>query len=143
MEHSAGIIPFRRNNGKIEFFVGHPTGAGNYWAFLKGRTEEGENIVDTAIREFIEESGHNIAVSADMLIPLGTVQQRKNKKVTAFCVEYPDIEPDKCFSNLIEGSDKPEVDKYRWIDYDTLLCITHPRHKIFYDAIKEKIDAEL
>lgn len=135
MEHSAGIIPYRFNNGKIEFFVGHPTGARDYWAFLKGRTEEGESLEDTAIREFSEESGQDLAISADMLIPLGTVQQRKNKKVTAFCIEYPDIDPKKCFSNLIDGSDKPEVNSYKWMDYHALIPVTHPTHKEFYDKI--------
>ena len=61
MSTSAGIIPYRINNGHIEFFVGHPGGPywknNPYYAFLKGGLEEGEDSFMAAIREFKEESG--------------------------------------------------------------------------------------
>ena len=63
MKYSAGIIPFRINKetNELEFFVGHPGGYWwknkNYWAFLKGNVENGENWQETALREFKEESG--------------------------------------------------------------------------------------
>ena len=85
MEYSSGIIPFRRNEkGELEFFVGHPGGVGwqwrDYWAYLKGGVEEGEEWEETALREFKEESGLPLTnITKSDLIPLGTAKQNKHK----------------------------------------------------------------
>lgn len=145
MEYSAGIIPFRRNNkGELEFFVGHPGGVGwqwkDYWAYLKGGVEEGENWKETALREFSEESGIPIERLANKeLISLGTSRQNKHKIVIAFGLYYPDIDPDECFSNLTEDGMTPEIDKYAWFTFDELREKTHPMHINFYEQIIDMV----
>ena len=145
MIYSAGIIPFRFNNDKIEFFLGHPGGKvwanKNYWAYLKGGVEEGENWLTAARREFEEETGISLAKYSDKdFIPLGTSQQNPKKCVIAFALEFSpeegeDIDPSKCHSNLCDDNVTPEIDKYGWFDFDTTVKITHKAHLVFYDRL--------
>lgn len=54
-EISAGGIIYRRRGGSVEiFFIKDPF---SRWTFPKGHQEEGENLVETAIREIEEETG--------------------------------------------------------------------------------------
>ena len=54
-ETSAGVVIFRRERAKILFLLLHyPSG---HWDFVKGKTEEGESMRETAIRETEEETG--------------------------------------------------------------------------------------
>lgn len=140
MVYSAGIIPFRIVNGEMEFFVGHPGGKRwehkNYWAYLKGCVEEGEDWAGTAIREFKEESGLSLeGITVADLFPLGTVLQNPNKTAIAFGLHYPNIDESECHSNIAEEGDYPEVDKYRWMTITQLMNATHKTHIAFYQRI--------
>lgn len=141
MKYSAGIIPFRVNsNNELEFFVGHPGGIGwrnrEYWAYLKGGVEAGENYVTAAIREFKEESGLSMEdCESQMLIPLGTSLQNPKKTVIAYGLHYPNINPNDCHSNMADNGLNPEIDAYRWLTYEELKKYTHPTHLIFYETL--------
>jgi len=141
MKYSAGIIPFRVNsNNELEFFVGHPGGIGwrnrEYWAYLKGGVEAGENYVTAAIREFKEESGLSMEdCESQMLIPLGTSLQNPKKTVIAYGLYYPNINPNDCHSNMADNGLNPEIDAYRWLTYEELKKYTHPAHLIFYETL--------
>ncbi|MFQ5439985.1 MAG: bis(5'-nucleosyl)-tetraphosphatase [Nitrosopumilaceae archaeon] len=53
-ETSAGVVLFRKENGKILFLLLHyPSG---HWDFVKGKMEDGETPRETAIRETKEET---------------------------------------------------------------------------------------
>ena len=63
---SCGIVPLRKKNGKVEMLLGLPSecafraNSGNVFqgmGFLKGHVEDGETNLETAKREFSEESG--------------------------------------------------------------------------------------
>lgn len=143
MKHSAGIIAYRKNDkGELEFFVGHPGGNKYYyWAFLKGLVEDGEDVAETAIREFREECGQPLEwLTPSDLTLLGTIRQSVHKKVTVFALEYGDIDPDECFSNLADNGKVYEIDKYKWMTYDELKDHTHPTHLILYQKIKDKLN---
>lgn len=148
MKYSAGIIPFRiNNNNELEFFVGHPGGkywAGKqFWMFLKGCVENNESWQDAAIREFKEETGLTMEdCESQMLFPLGSVQQNQDKTVIAFALHYPNIDPDKCHSNVCEDGITPEIDQYRWIPFSELRYITHNTHLGFYEQIQRMINGE-
>lgn len=142
MNTSCGIIPFRKNEeGEMEFFVGHPGGhypnQKDLWMFLKGAVENGETWKETALREFKEETGLPMEdCEINSLIPLGSVQQNPHKIAVAFGLYYPDIDPEKCFSNTVNGI-IPEIDKYCWMTYDQICKYTHHTHMFFYDQLIE------
>lgn len=149
---SAGIIPYRIRNDKIEFFVGHP--GGPYWknkpyfAFLKGGVESGEDCLEAALREFKEESGVSIPESkySDIFF-LDSVKQNSKKIVYAYAIQF-DIDPLKCFSNEceVEHPSKsginikiPEIDKYEWMSFEELKDITSESHLKLYELLIQKI----
>lgn len=152
MNKSAGIIPYRIKNNRVEFFVGHPGGPlwqkQNYYAFLKGKIEEGEDSWIAASREFMEESG--IELPLVDYIGLGSIKQNSKKSVYAFAANF-DIDTDKCFSNECEiefplkSGNKikiPEIDKYAWFSYDELKEITNKHHLPFYESIIKMVRNE-
>ena len=142
MNTSCGIIPFRKNEkGEMEFFVGHPGGhypnQKDLWMFLKGAVENGETWSETALREFKEETGLPMEdCEVNNFIPLGSVQQNPHKIAVAFGLYYPNIDPEKCFSNTIDGI-TPEIDKYCWMTYDQICKYTHNTHMLFYTQLME------
>lgn len=144
MKYSAGLIPFRINKyNEMEFFVGHPGGRRwkniDYWAFLKGGTEDNEQWIDTAIREFKEETGLSMDnCKSCYLIPLGSVLQNPKKTAIAYGIYYPNINPDECHSNFIDDGVTPEIDKYRWMTYKELEGRTHETHLIFYQKLLKR-----
>ena len=146
MIKSCGIIPYRINEetSQIEFLVGHPGGPywknKDYWALLKGRQNKGESTELTAIREFQEESGLVLTEEEKKKIwYVGFAKQRKDKIVSAFAIEKPDIDPDKCFSNQADGCNWNEIDRYRWMPYDEIIVKTHNTNVQFFKEIKSKI----
>lgn len=142
MNISCGIIPFRKNeNGEMEFFVGHPGGnypnQRNLWMFLKGAVEGDESWAETALREFKEETGLTMeGCDTNILIPLGSVQQNPHKIAVAFGLNYPNIDPETCHSNMTEEN-IPEIDRYCWMTYDQVCKFTHHTHIGFYDQIMD------
>lgn len=145
MNQSCGIIPFRLNpDGVCEYFVGHPGGPSwqrmNYWAFMKGGVENGENWLEAALREFREESGVDLSLIDGLdFMALGNVRQNKHKMVCAFGVAYGDINPKVCFSNKADNCEWNEIDDYRWMTYEVLKKCTNPAHLGFYEKIEEMV----
>ena len=142
IKYSAGIIPYRISEGHYEFFVGHPGGPywadKNYWALLKGRLEYGEDEKTAALREFQEESGIRLPEDAVYnMWKVCTLKQNPKKMVTAFAVEYGDIDPSQCHSNMADYCDWPEIDSYAWVPYEEILKCTHKNNTEFYKKIVE------
>ena len=99
---SAGVLLFRRPKGE-------PDG-------------EDELLLDVAMREFAEETGH--PVPAGPVIGLGSITQKGGKVVFAWAAEG-DLDPSAAVSNTFEmdwppKSGKtaafPEIDRVAWFD---------------------------
>jgi predicted NUDIX family NTP pyrophosphohydrolase len=133
-KQSAGILLYRLKN-EIEVFLVHPGGPFfknkdiGSWTIPKGELFADENPLDTAKREFFEETGQT---AVGKFVPLESITQKGGKQVQAWALEG-DIDAEKCVCNLFEiewpprsGKKKsfPEVDKYEW------LSITSAREKI-------------
>lgn len=125
MKKSAGILLFRRTGLEIQFFLVHPggpffakKGAGS-WTVPKGEIIPPEAPLETAIREFEEETGMRFD---GPFVPLDTIVQKGGKQVLCWAVEA-DLNPDDVVSNTFElewppRSGKrvsfPEIDKSGW-----------------------------
>ncbi len=93
---SAGILLYRRSNGRPEVLLAHPGGPffarkdAGHWTIPKGEVDPGEEPLDVARREFEEETGH--AVPAGALVDLGSIVQKGGKLVHAWAAEG-DLDP--------------------------------------------------
>lgn len=89
-KESAGLLLFRRREGKLEVLLGHP--GGPYWAHRddgawsipKGGMNPGEDALAAAQREFLEETGF---APCGPYLPLGQIVQRGGKVVHAWAFE--------------------------------------------------------
>jgi predicted NUDIX family NTP pyrophosphohydrolase len=125
---SAGILLYRRVNGRLELLLAHPGGPffvkrdDGYWTIPKGEVDPGEELVDVARREFEEETGHP-PPGGDPL-SLGSIVQKGGKVVHGWAYEG-DLDPSAAVSNTFEmtwppGSGRqesfPEIDRVAWFD---------------------------
>ena len=89
-KESAGLLLYRRQGDTIEVLLAHPGGPywvgrnDAAWTIPKGGMHPGEAPLDTAIREFREETGFE---PAPPFLPLGHIVQRSGKVVHAFAFE--------------------------------------------------------
>ena len=119
---SYGLLMYKVINQQILVFLVHPGGPffknkqDGYWTIPKGESLENEEHLDTAKREFFEETG---ITSVLPFINLGEIKQKGGKRVHAWAFEH-DIEVKSINSNTftIEWPPKsgkqqsfPEIDK--------------------------------
>jgi predicted NUDIX family NTP pyrophosphohydrolase len=124
-KRSAGLLMYRRREGRLEIFLVHPGGPFwakkdlGAWSISKGEYVEGELPLEAARREFQEETG--FAAAGDFL-ELGAVQQAGGKVVMAWAFEG-ECDPSKLVSNRCEIEwpprsgrkiEIPEVDRGDW-----------------------------
>jgi predicted NUDIX family NTP pyrophosphohydrolase len=120
---SAGILCYRKNGSGTEHLLVHFGGPFwknkqvGAWSIPKGECEKGETALETAVREFTEETGFT---PEGKLIPLSPVIQKNGKIVYAWALAM-DLDPEKIRSNMVNitlPSQKqiqfPEVDKGAW-----------------------------
>jgi predicted NUDIX family NTP pyrophosphohydrolase len=126
MKKSAGILIYRKKNGKIQVFLVHPGGPFwknkdlNSWSIPKGEIENEEDIKNTALREFEEETGIVLTdEDKEKIFYLGEVKS-KNKIVYVFALEKDLGDGIKIKSNLIktEFGEFPEIDKGEYFDLE-------------------------
>jgi predicted NUDIX family NTP pyrophosphohydrolase len=125
---SAGILLYRKRDGRLEVLLGHPGGPffvrrdDGYWTIPKGEVDPDEELIDVARREFEEETGHEAPGGEP--IPLGSIVQKGGKVVHAWGVEG-ELDPSAAVSNTFEmtwppGSDRvqvfPEIDRVEWFE---------------------------
>jgi predicted NUDIX family NTP pyrophosphohydrolase len=128
-KHSAGILLFRFGNEKLEVMLVHPGGPfwakkdDGAWSIPKGLLEEHENPLDTAKREFKEETGFEVDGE---FIDLGELKQPSKKIVHVWALEK-DLDVTNIVSNTFtlewpKNSGKiqeyPEIDKAGWFDIE-------------------------
>ena len=129
---SAGILLYRYRDGDLEVLIAHPGGPyfaakdEGYWSIPKGEVEEGEALLDVALREFEEETGSPVEAPLDTLIPLGDIIQKGGKQVVAWAA-LGDLDPATARSNTFPLEwpprsgrmiDAPEIDRVAWLSPD-------------------------
>ncbi len=123
MKRSAGILPYRCKDGKLQVFLGHLGGPfwakkQRSWGIIKGEIEKDETPIEAAKREFFEETGKQI--EGDFM-DLGSVRTA-NKEVRIYAT-VQDLSGD-ITSNMVQmeyhGKQLrfPEIDKAAWFDIE-------------------------
>lgn len=133
---SAGLLPYRRRDGRIEVFLVHPGGPfwakkeAHAWSVAKGEVEGEEDLLEAARREFAEETGRTLAGDP---LPLAPVRQPGGKIVHVFAVEA-EVDPDAIRSDTFtlewpprsgRVSAFPEVDRAAWFPLGEALRRIH------------------
>lgn len=146
---SAGLLLYRRKNGRLEFLLAHNGGPffknkdKGFWTIPKGMIEENEDELTAAKREFKEETGHE-APDGDYQ-PIGTVKQKNNKIVHAWAVEA-DFDASKIKSNTFETEwpprsgrmqTFPEMDRVGWFSASQAKEKANEAQRAFIDRVIE------
>jgi predicted NUDIX family NTP pyrophosphohydrolase len=124
---SAGILPYRLSEGRLEVFLVHPGGPFwarrdlGAWSLAKGEFESPEDPRDAAKREFREETGFEVIGD---LVRLEPRTQPGGKLVHAWAIEAS-YDPRELRSHTFtlewprgSGTQRefPEVDRAAWFD---------------------------
>jgi predicted NUDIX family NTP pyrophosphohydrolase len=130
-KRSAGILLYRRRGGDVEVLLVHPGGPFwakkdlGVWSIPKGEYDQGEDPLQTALRELEEETGHRLPDAG--LLELGAIRQRSGKVLTAWAAPG-DLDADAITSNTFtiewpprsgDQREFPEVDRAGWFDVPT------------------------
>ena len=128
-QRSAGILLYRLTPAGPEVFLVHPGGPfwarkdAGAWSIPKGLTDEDEDPLESAKREFLEETG--CAPEGDF-VPLGDFRYSSGKIVSAWAVEG-DFNLNEFRSELFEMEwppksgrmqEFPEADRAGWFGLD-------------------------
>ncbi len=148
---SAGLLMYRWLRGQLEVFLVHPGGPffarkdDGCWSIPKGEVEEGDGLLETALREFEEETG--LTPSGEM-IPLGEVRQKGGKVVHAwaFAGDWEENRPLVCNTFSMEwppGSGEQrefaEIDRAAFFDLEPARRKINQAQAAFLDAAVAKL----
>ena len=127
---SAGLLMYRVRSGAVEVLLAHPGGPyfvnkdDGAWSIPKGEPEPSENLLDTARREFEEETG---LTACGPWLPLHPIRQKGGKIVHAWAFEG-DCDPATIASNVFSiewpphsgrSAEFPEIDRAEFFDLAT------------------------
>jgi predicted NUDIX family NTP pyrophosphohydrolase len=152
MIRSAGILLFRTSGNDLEVLIGHPGGpfwanrSQGAWSIPKGVVESGEDPLLAALREFAEETGHQL--EPDETFPLGATTLASGKEVVAWGVRG-DLDPATAVSNPVvmewpRGTghtiEFPEIDQVRWCSLDEARDLLNNAQEVFLVRLQESLD---
>ncbi|WP_316835611.1 NUDIX domain-containing protein [Pedobacter nutrimenti] len=126
-KNSAGILLYKKNLGQIQVLLVHPGGPffknkdAGWWTIPKGEPEKDEDLLQTALREFEEETGYTPWGDFRQLSP---IIQKGGKTVYCWAVSG-DLDTSNVICNMFDlewppKSGKiqqfPEIDRAGWFD---------------------------
>lgn len=147
---AAGIFIIRRDK---KLLVCHPTNhAADFWSIPKGKSEEGETMIQAALRETFEETNIDLTTTDAILSfnvhALDPVNYgHKKKMIYPFVyveniyttINWDELEI-KCNSNVTaERGGFPEMDDYKWLSIEEARPLLHDTQAACLDKIKELI----
>lgn len=148
---SAGLLMYRYIRGELQFFLVHPGGPyftqkdAGWWTVPKGLPENEEELLETALREFEEETGIK---PSPPFISLESVKQKGGKTVWAWAFEgeWREVSGIRCNEFKVEWPYKsgkwqsyPEVDKAGWFSKEEARIKINEAQKAFLDRLEEAL----
>lgn len=142
---AAGIFIVRKNGSLL---VCHPTNhKADFWSIPKGKTEDGETMLETAIRETYEETNLDLRGTTNFNIhELEPVNYSHGKKkiypflfweTSSSDMDWDAIEI-KCNSNVpVDRGGFPEMDEYKWVTLEEARSILHETQVACIDKLIE------
>lgn len=143
---SAGLLMYKEEKGILKLFLVHPGGPfwknqeKGAWGIPKGEVEEHEksNLLETAKREFWEETGIKPPKEEEKYIPLGQITQKSGKIVHgwAFQGDWTGLLMCQTFVDITWNKKKlriPEVDKAGFFTIEKSKELINPAQ---FDLIK-------
>lgn len=140
MNKVAGIFLINKDN---KILLCHPTKhSPKFWSIPKGRVEEGETVIDAAVRETIEETNADVK-GWSVIHTLAPVNYSDRRVLHSFAIFESENSFDfssfdlKCNSNVPpEKGGFPEMDGYKWGNPEEAIgCV----HKTQEDVLNELI----
>ncbi len=137
MPTSAGILVYRIKDNITEVLLAHPGGPYyknkdiGVWGIPKGLVEDGESPIQTAIREFGEETG--IFANFDDLAELPQVRYKNGKILKSWASRVDDLSLNDFKSNTFQIFWPPKskiLSTYMEIDALRFFELTEAREKI-------------
>ncbi|HLB21832.1 MAG TPA: NUDIX domain-containing protein [Solirubrobacteraceae bacterium] len=152
METSAGLLPYRFRDGRLEVLIAHMGGPfwasrdEGAWSIVKGEHDASEDAYAAARREFAEETGK--APPEGEPLELGEIRQRSGKRVVAWAIRG-DLDAQQVASNTFttewpprsgEQREFPEIDRAQWLDCAAARRKLVSAQVAFVDALERRID---
>ncbi len=152
-KQSAGLLLYRRRQGKLELFLAHPGGPfwakkdAGAWSIPKGEYGSDEDPLDAARREFNEETGFTATGPFQPLTPL---RQKSGKLIHAFACEG-EADPEKLQSNTFslewpphsgKYQEFPEIDRAAWFPLAEAKKKIHPGQEGFLKELAESLEVD-
>jgi predicted NUDIX family NTP pyrophosphohydrolase len=144
--HSGGIVLFRFRGEKLQVLLVHPGGPfwsgkdEGAWSIPKGVFEEHESPLESAKREFREETGYEVT---GQFIDLGEILQ-SSKKIVHVWANQSDFDASLARSNKFSMEwprnsaimrEFPEVDRAEWFDIEMARKKIHKGQIGFIDRL--------
>lgn len=96
------------------------------WDIPKGRQDEGETPLETAVRECFEETNIDVSPWTDQIQDLGRQSYIKGKDLHVFRLDLDealDLSDCQCHTFIENSFGRfPETDEWQWIPYDKLFA---------------------
>lgn len=149
MKRSAGILPYKFEDGHLMVYLEHPGGpfweGKDSWSICKGEYTK-EKAIDAALREFNEET--SFAVNKKDLFFIGSKKmESSNKLITIFGVET-NFDASKMKSNTFKKEwppmsgiiqEFPEMDEGRWFEIEEAMSKVFKGQETILEKLKDKI----
>lgn len=156
-EISAGILVYRKNRyNEIEVLLGKPGGPYwknrnvGVWNIPKGHITPSENLLDCAVREFVEETGLIITPEdKTKLLYIGSAKTSQNKKIVHIYVFEHDynegstivpISSNMCETEFPAGSGNiisvPELSEAKYIPINKAKDLIFSYQKVFLERLE-------
>lgn len=153
VRHSAGILVYRKKNGTAEVLLTHPGGPfwakKDTWSIPKGETDEGEDLISAAKREFEEEMGSN--PPENQFHDLG--QSRQGDKINYIWAVEGDFDITRfvCTSTVtMEWPPKsgqqqsfPENDRAQWFSLGEAKKKVYKSQTVFIERMAEMLEVKI